>query len=326
MKLKTKKVLKILAIIIAGIFVISIIKEAYNLNKTKKTSISDNYSMSTGLNREKTSESLSASKTSLMPRKDMAQEESPIKRNPVVNQTGAADESTDQIDKKIIKNSNLDLKVKDIEQAYEEIKNIAKNNQGEIFSSNFRERVKGKKTANITIKVPVANFEKTINQIKETSTQVLEESTKGIDVTEQYVDLQAQIKNKKAQEEAFVKILERSGEISDVLEVTKEISRVRGEIERLEGRIRYLESQTDMSSINVNLSEDAEITPIKKDWRPVQEIKQSASILVKNIQEFVNGSIFFVIVIIPSLIPYLIILGIAYWLGKKIYKKYFSKN
>jgi predicted nuclease with TOPRIM domain len=167
----------------------------------------------------------------------------------------------------------------------------------------------------------VENFEKTIAEIKKIATQVLTESTSGTDVTEQYVDLQAQLKNKRAEEAAFVKILDKSGTIEDTLKVTKELSRVRGEIERLEGRVKLLESQADMSTISINLSEDVEIAPIGNDWRPWQVIKNSVKELMQNMQDIVDGLIRFIIVVIPSFVPFLLFLWVVYWVGKKIYLK-----
>jgi uncharacterized protein DUF4349 len=233
------------------------------------------------------------------------------------------DISSDSVpsDKKVIKNGNLSLQVEKTEDAANEISQIAKNKGGELFSTNFYERVKGQKSGKITIKVPVAKFGETINKIKEVATQVISESTVGQDVTEQYTDLQAQLKNKKAEEESFVKILDRAGEIDDVLAVTKQISRVRGEIERLEGRIKYLESQTDMSTIVISLSEDVEITPISNDWRPWQVVKKSFGELINSIQGLVDGLIRFVIVTVPSLIVFTLVILVIWTITKKIYGK-----
>lgn len=231
-----------------------------------------------------------------------------------------------QTDKKVIKNGNLSLKVEKTEKAAEEISQITRSQGGEVFSTNFYERVKGQKSGSMTIKVPVQKFEETVEKMKGVATQVISESTSGQDVTEQYADLQVQVKNKKAEEESFVKILDRAGKIEDVLAVTQQISRVRGEIERLEGRIRFMDSQTDMSTITVSLSEDIEIAPISNDWRPWQIVKKSFSELIDSMQGFVDGLIRFVIVTVPSLAIFLLIIWIVWKIGKKIFKKIFGQK
>ncbi|PIP28312.1 MAG: hypothetical protein COX29_01835 [Candidatus Moranbacteria bacterium CG23_combo_of_CG06-09_8_20_14_all_35_22] len=242
------------------------------------------------------------------------------------NFSESAVESSIPVDKKIIKNGSLNLKVEKTETAVQKISEIVKKQGGEVFSTDFFERVKGQKSGSLTVKVPVEKFEDTIAKIKETATQVISESTSGQDVMEQYSDLQIQVKNKKAEEESFVKILERAGEIEDVLKVTQQIARVRGEIERLEGRIRLMNSQTDMSTITIDVSEDIEIAPISNDWRPIQVIKKSFSELIESLQDFVDGLIRFVIVTLPSLIVFLLIIWIFYLIGKRIFQKLSGKK
>jgi hypothetical protein len=223
-------------------------------------------------------------------------------------------------DKKVIKNGDMTLKVGDAEKAAEDIAQIAATNKGEIFSTNFYQTADNVKSGTITVKVPVSNFEKTFSEMKKVASLVVSESSSGQDVTEQYTDLQSRLKNKQAEEQAFAKILERSGEIDDVLKVTRELARVRGEIEVLQGRIKLLESQTDMATITATISEDPKIT-ITDKWRPFQVVKETLNSLLKDIQKFVNFVIVLIIRVIPVILLYAIIVWIIYLLGRKIYRK-----
>ena len=233
----------------------------------------------------------------------------------------ATDESGfETTDKKIIKNGDLDLKVNSADESSQKISNIAKNNGGEVLSSNFYQTSNNLKSGNIVVKVPVANFEKAFAELKKVATLVVSESTSGQDVTEQYTDLQAQLRNKQAEEQSFAKILERSGTIDEILKVTRELSRVRGEIERLQGRIKFMDSQTDMSSISVSLTEDSNIT-FSDSWRPWQVVKETFNALVKDVRKFVNFLIVLIIQVIPVLVLYLLIFYVIYRIGKKIYFK-----
>ncbi len=234
----------------------------------------------------------------------------------------AIDESAVEIaaDKKIIKNGSLDLKVDSADDASRKISDIAKNNGGEVFSSNFYQTAKNVKSGTITVKVPVANFEKAFAELKKVASLVVRESTSGNDVTEQYADLQGQLKNKQAEEQSFAKILERSGTIDEILKVTRELSRVRGEIERLQGRIKFMDSQTDMSSITISLSEDESIT-FADSWRPWQVVKETFNALFKDLQKFINFVIVLIIRVIPIMVLYALIALVVWVAGRKIYGK-----
>jgi len=119
--------------------------------------------------------------------------------------------------------------------------------------------------------------------------------------------------------------LNRSGKIEEVLAVTREVARTRGEIEQLVGQLRYLSSQTDMSTITVNLSEDVIIASASQDWRPWQTVKTSVKQLITAGQNFIDGLIGFVIVVMPLLIIYALIIWLIYYFGRKIYRRYFKR-
>ena len=210
--------------------------------------------------------------------------------------------------------------MKKADDASAKIGQIAKDNGGDVFSSNFFEERKGVKSGSVTIKVPVANFDKTFSELKQVATLVVQESTSGQDVTEEYTDLQSQLKNKQAEEAQFVKIMEQAQKIQDILDVTRQLSRVRGEIEMFQGRIKFLNSQADMASIFINLTEDANIT-VTDSWRPWQVFKDSVNRLIKEGQGFLNSIIYLVVVALPIVLIYLLFFYIAYIIGRKIYQK-----
>ena len=229
------------------------------------------------------------------------------------------------VDKKIIKSGNLNLQVEKVDGATDKISQIAKDNGGDVFSSNIRQSKSNVKSGTITVKVPVANFNKAFVDLKKVATLVINESTSGQDVTEQYTDLQAQLKNAQAEEQTFLRILDQAGKMDDVLAVTREVARVRGTIEQLQGRIRYMDSQTDMSSITINLTEDTNITVVDS-WRPIQVIKEAFNALIKKLQGLINFLIQFIIVALPMLLIWAVIFVIIYKIGRKIYLKVKNRN
>lgn len=228
-------------------------------------------------------------------------------------------------DKKVIKNGNLSLRVDSVDKASEKISEIARNNEGEVFSSNFSQHGTNAKSGVMTVKVPVKNFEKTFGEIKKVAIIVNNESTTGQDVTEQYTDLQAQMKNKQAEEQSYVKLLDQAQKMDDILAITRQLSATRGEIERIQSKIRYMDSQTDMSTISASLSEDTSVT-IVDSWRPWQVVKESVRELIKSVQGWIDFIIRLIIKVIPVLFLYGIIIYIFYRIGRWIYFKFKSKD
>ncbi|MFA7209530.1 MAG: DUF4349 domain-containing protein [Parcubacteria group bacterium] len=260
------------------------------------------------------------SSPSMAPMQKASPESAGIRSSEPMMLSDVSDDGLPASDRKVVKTGNMDLKVNDADGAAEKITRIAKDNGGDVQTSNFYQSAKNIKNGTMTVKVPADNFEKAFNEIKEIATLVVRESISGQDVTEEYSDLQAQLKNKQAEEQSFLKILDMSGKISDILDVTRELSRVRGEIEMLQGRLKFMDSRTDMSSITINLAEDAEIT-FSDTWRPWQVVKETFNALFKDMQGLVNFAIVLVIRIIPVIILYVLIFILLFLAGRKIYFK-----
>lgn len=304
-----KNVKKIILISAAVIFVLAIGIAALQSTKNNLTEMSD-----LGSGFEGAGAPLSGSVSSKIG----------VSRNAPEVLDASAPQSAVATDKKIIKNGNLTLQVDKADESALKIAEIAKVNGGEVFSSNFHQSAEKIKNGSMVVKVPVANFEKTFEEIKKVASLVVRESTSGQDVTEQYTDLQSRLRNKQAEEQSIAKILEQSGKITDVLEVTRELSRVRGEIELLQGQIRLMDARTEMATISINLSEDPEVAIIDS-WRPWQVAKNSVNELIQSLQGFIDFAIVLAIKIIPVLILYLLLIGILYRIGKKIYEKIKSR-
>ena len=86
---------------------------------------------------------------------------------------------------------------------------------------------------------------------------VEKESQSGEDVSQQHADLAERLKTARETEERFRGILQqRTGNISDVLEVEESIARVRGEIESMEAEQTGLEHRVDFATIDLELVEE----------------------------------------------------------------------
>ncbi len=220
-------------------------------------------------------------------------------------------------EKKEIKNGSLTMRVNDADRAVEQMTAVAVEHEGEIYSSNFYQDTQNIKNGSVEVRVPVDRFDSAFAALKKVATAVVGESTYGQDVTLEYRDLQARLKNKQAEEQSFLKLLDQSGKLSDVIDVTREVSRVRGEIEQLQAQITYMESQTDYAMISISLTEDENVT-FSDQWRPMQVAKETVNALFKDMQGFVNFVIVLVIRVIPIMVLYGLIALVFYAVVKKI--------
>lgn len=107
-----------------------------------------------------------------------------------------------------------------------------------------------------SLRIPAAELDSAMRDLR-ASGQVESESQAGEEVTQQHDDLVVRLQNARETEQRLRAILQqRTGKISDVLEVEEQISRVRGEIEAMEVAQTQLEHRVSFASVDVQLTEE----------------------------------------------------------------------
>jgi hypothetical protein len=105
------------------------------------------------------------------------------------------------------------------------------------------------------VRVPVDQLDTVLKEIKSLG-RVEQESQSGEDVTKDFVDLEARLANGRNTEKRLTDLLrQRTGTLSDVLEVERELSRVRGEVERMEAERKNIANLVAYASVDVKIIE-----------------------------------------------------------------------
>lgn len=168
-----------------------------------------------------------------------------------------------EVHRKIIRNAELSVETDIPENGLRKIAAIAESKGGFIVTSEVRQRGAGAegdaKVVTVVARIPSAQFETTVEEIRKIGSRVLQEKQTGLDVTEEYIDLEARIRTKQALEAQFLEIMKQARTVSEALEVQRQIAEVRTEIEQLEGRRRFLENQSSLSTITVTLQQPVSI-------------------------------------------------------------------
>lgn len=219
--------------------------------------------------------------------------------------------------RKVIKNASLSLLVKEVEETAQSIKNIADSLEGFIASSQVYEVSEGVKSGTITIRVPADRFDKALIEVKKLAVKVEREDISASDVTEQFVDLEAQLRNLRAEEEQYLKIMDKATTVEDTLSVAQRLYDVRRRIEHIQGQLQYLAHQVDMSTITVHLISEADIEVFGIRWRPLFVVKQAFRSMLEGLTRYVDAIIRFVFAL-PVILLWLITIGLVVIAGWKV--------
>ena len=196
-------------------------------------------------------------------------------------------------DKKIIKTANMTVQVKDGEESYNLLKNNLDQFSAFVENANVYETYyEGKpKEANITIRVPVENFEAFLTQLR-TYGYVKSESVSGSDVTEQYTDFSAELTNLEMREEKVREFYENAKDVEDTLAIYKELAQIQAQIDNIKQNLKNLKNQTSYSTIYLIFTPEIKITEFTNpEWNIGIIWKEGVNDLISALHFVANAGI-----------------------------------
>ena len=217
-------------------------------------------------------------------------------------------------EKKIQRNANLSIEVKNLDDSINKLNEIILLLNAEIISSNKGGADFGQPYSNIRIRVASNNLNSAIGEFKKLATKIISENVYTNDVTEEFIDTEARLNIMKSTEDRFNLLLSKSETVEEIIQVEKELMRIRGDIESLEGRLNYLSKTTDTSEINLNLNEKIPVTG--ESWK----INESFTSALQNLSSFAKNLADFLINVIVF-IPFIIALAILIIIIRRFTKK-----
>jgi uncharacterized protein DUF4349 len=159
----------------------------------------------------------------------------------------------------IIRVGTASIEIARLEPAIDQVRTLALRVSGFVGNSEIRSGASQVRTATIEIKVPAQRFDELVSGLKPIGSLEYVNIT-AQDVGEEFTDISARVANSHRLEQRLIDLLAtRTGKLSDVLEIERELARVREEIERMEGRLRYLKAHVATSSLAVTVHEKAPV-------------------------------------------------------------------
>ena len=146
---------------------------------------------------------------------------------------------------KIIYNAYIRLIVRKTDSLSQKLKEIAVKYDGYLLSAGSDE---------ITIRVKADKLENAISDIEKEG-KVDYKDISGEDVTELFSDYEIRLDNAMKARKRYLELLEKAANVSEALEVEKELERLNNEIELIKGKLKLMEHLVSYSTIRVGYQE-----------------------------------------------------------------------
>lgn len=163
-------------------------------------------------------------------------------------------------DKKIIKNGNLNLEVRNYQTFNTAIHSIAKQFGGYIARE--EQTQSGNRIENrVVLKIPVEKFEDAMSALSPSGEKIIDRNINAEDVTGEMVDVQARIEAKKQARLKYLDLLKQAKNMEEVLQVQQELNQIQEETETAAGRMKYLNYAAAYSTIHLTFFQVLNTTP-----------------------------------------------------------------
>ncbi len=157
--------------------------------------------------------------------------------------------------RKLIRNATVQLEIVSFDGAVQKITAFASEEHGYVATTSSEKQANGKLRGEVVVKVLPENLDRFLQKIRglgESKNQTLGSE----DVTKAYFDTDARLKNARVMEQRLIDMLKtKTGKVSDLLQVEKELGRVREDIEKMQGELKYWDSQVQFATVTISLAE-----------------------------------------------------------------------
>jgi hypothetical protein len=214
----------------------------------------------------------------------------------------------------IVYNGSLSLKVAKLKAASDAVIAMLPKYNG--YLSNMSEETSGSlQMVTITARVDAGKVMDFIAEAKKLG-EVLNANLTGDEVTEEFVDLQAQLDALNISAARLKDMLAKSGKVSDLQEVERELFNRQTQINQVEGRMRYLKDRSRLATVEITLNTEAPPSPsnIQFSWGFGEVFQQAWANLKYTVRSFIAGVISFLVGAIFWL-PALAILAWIFWVA-----------
>lgn len=171
----------------------------------------------------------------------------------------------------LVRTGQASLQVDTLEAGIARVRDVARRTGAIIANTSMAGGREQTRSASLELRIPSEHFDDAVNGLSPIG-KLESVSVTVQDVGEEYVDVEARVANARRLEQRLVELLaNRTGKLSDVLTVERELARVREEIERYEGRMRYLRTRASVSTLSIAVHEPFPIVAERPGTHPIRD-------------------------------------------------------
>jgi hypothetical protein len=188
----------------------------------------------------------------------------------------------------------------------------------EILSTNILKESNYPPSASLSLRIAPDGVDKLMEHLRKEG-DIIQHQTESEDKTEIVIDTEAKIKNLTSLRNRLRKMLEsRTGNLKDVLEIERELSKTQAELDSLEGTRKALAQQTENVSMTIDFRARQSIAR-RGVFSPVgSALRDAVGVCAESLAALIT--------FIAAIVPWLVIIVPGVWFTVKLFKKFYKRK
>lgn len=247
---------------------------------------------------------------------------------------GVVETSTSKYAEKIIYTAHAEVQTLKFDEAVEQVAQFVERLGGFVQSSSVTgqdyysaaNKRQSYRTAYFSLRIPTENFSTAKTSLSQIG-NVTYINTDTQNVTTQYYDTQSRLNTYRTEEERLFAMLDKCETVEEMLAIESHLSDVRYQIESLTTTLNHLDQRVAFSTLNLNLTEVAELTyepPVVRTYW--QQIGDGFVDSMQDVGRFFKNLFKAFLVAIPHLVVLAVAALVVVPIAKRVVRKYRAKR
>lgn len=210
----------------------------------------------------------------------------------------------------IVRSGQVDLRVRDVQGTFKKVSAIALQQNGYVADSNNNVTADAGSgpAATLTLRVPAANFQATLDAIAALPHTGLTVRSSSQDITDSFHDLQAQAQALRATRDQLMALLHQTHKVGDAMSVLDRLTEVNAQLDRVQSQIMSSSNSVMLSTVAMTLTPEpkrAAVPHAKKPsaWQPGHAFASAVGNVIAAIQAILTAAIYALVYLaLPALL------------------------
>lgn len=234
-------------------------------------------------------------------------------------------------DRKLIQNVRLEVETKEFEQLMTSLETQVQEMGGyiesmETYNGSSYSDYSGSRYAQITFRVPKGHLNGFLQTVSDIS-NVVRRYENVEDVTLSYVDMESRRNTLRTEQSRLLEFLDRAETVEEIIALEERLSEVRYQLESMESQLRTIDNLVDYSTVEINVSEVRELTPVELEEPSVWErIGKGFTGSLRDIGGDAQETLIWFVTHLPYLVIWALVILLLVICGKKMRAKQLRKK